>query len=449
MLGVVLIVSASAIAVATVAGRVAHVRAEHARWQAIANTLGLRYGRHGWQGGWAITGEVDGLSVVIGTEVRHAGRGLQTLTRLTLDASEHMPLGLVVGDEHYWYGYEPHGSPGIRVGSRAFDSKIGLRGDPLEVTALFNEPTRVLLLRCISRFRVHIERGQIIFERAGSHHLDAALLEEGLELMRRVASALSLSRLQQRLAHSAMHDSSPAVRRRNLHLLISHFPSTEATLQACEHAAFIEVRPELRLPGAMALGRRGWPVVAQLGSALTVSVELRERAARHLLRTHPERAAPVLETFLESRSGLLQRAAIDGLAQRGQPMAPERLLDLLEGADDETVICIARALGQAGDTRAEPRLLTLLEQPSRQSAALQALAHVGTADSLPALQPLARRGEHRNLARQALFRIRSRLGVAGAGALSLARDETAPEGALSLSDEQGERGQLAIAEEES
>jgi HEAT repeat protein len=83
----------------------------------------------------------------------------------------------------------------------------------------------------------------------------------------------------------------------------------------------------------------------------------------------------------------VRAAAITALSQIGTDSAVRALAIGLDDDDDFIAAAAAKALGRAGDVRAEGKLLEMLgsESPRRAAAAAEALGAIGSVDAAPAL----------------------------------------------------------------
>jgi hypothetical protein len=195
----------------------------------------------------------------------------------------------------------------------------------------------------------------------------------------------------------------------------------------------------------------------------------------------PKPPPPEVPDALEERAQRAQREArLRALLESGTPESVPLLIELFDVFEREDKLSIIRALGRVGGELAvstllqwlaletplrracfvalvaigpradtEAGLLQLLEQPDRgyHQEVIGALARVGLARSIVALEPftrgLFRRRDLRQAAVEALAALRARVTVAPDGALSVAPDT--PGGGLTLGDWPG---RLSVRSEE-
>jgi hypothetical protein len=319
----------------------------------------------------------------------------------------------------------------ILTGDRYFDEQVEIGGSELVALAVLDRRTRQLVLNDVVGCGATIDNGGIFFLKHGLSDVEAAV-PQLLKLARRLV--LDEHETATRLARNAATDTSAEVRLRNLSLLQQHFRGSEelrsANLQALAGTG------ELRLSAAIDMGREGLDTVCKIALSEREQSRLRVRAVEHLTETAlAEQAAPVLIKLIDIGATEVSRAAIAGLGELRHSAAFEQLVDRLVDADTGTAVVIAGALARIEAAAAEPILIRLLTQESRQvrSAAVNALADIGTRAAVEPLLALTDVLIPSGLSREAeraIARIQSRLPEAARGELSLA-ELSAQDGALS------------------
>lgn len=409
-------------------------------WEEVAGWLRLNY-RPARFGAGEVAGQLDGLPVRVRCygvgALGLAGRGTCVVVDLRDQVPEHLvirPLGvrMRLPGAQWW--------PAFATGDSCFDASISLSGDEIRCTALANHRIRAQLLEFVRRREwVALADGRLVCMVEGL--LEAASL---CQLVRRV---LELSRLLTRsaadvpatLSDSAQRDSSCAVRRRSLELLVRDFASTaptERALDACLH----DPDPVIRGRAARELGPAGKEAhvrmlrdcaapAAQRVAALDALATL---APRVELILHVERAIRSAEPALWATAAHI--AAALELRECIPPLGRRAVV-----ADDHTAAQIASALGDLGDRLAQPWLVQLLRREGRAGlAAARALGVVGTLQAIEPLLDLAhglfRERALKFTARQSIEAVRARHGAEPAR-LSLVEPQRL-RGALSLSAEQ-------------
>jgi hypothetical protein len=239
-----------------------------------------------------------------------------------------------------------------------------------------------------------------------------------------VARGLSMAPVDaaEALAGSVQADPDPEWRLRTLEVLLKHFPDTEAAREAAQ-TAMASDDPRVRLAGAVASPEFEWLtrfVAGQQGC----NGELRASALRHAVRAFPlADHSGLLVVALQSGVEALQVAAAGLAAASPHAARFERLLE-------------AAAPGSC-EARSESRLVQMLGSYNEGTrlAAVRALEEVGSRNAVEPLRALFKGGSPnagvRRAAREAVWRIQSRLGVGGAGGLSIVPAERL-HGALSL-----------------
>jgi HEAT repeat protein len=256
--------------------------------------------------------------------------------------------------------------------------------------------------------------------------------------------------VQQCLADNA-RDDEPPLRVRHLAALAEAFPDDALTLGACRRA-LEDADPATRLVGARALGREGAPTLVAMASdeSLEASRRVEALAAWEVLPPTPDEARALLDALLAGTHSDVRLAAIRAAGHLRCAAVLPALLRLAGRARNEHVRELAVAFEEMGDEAAESVLVDLLVAGGEAvpPEVLRALGSLGSAASVEPLLPLATElivpRAVKRAAREALRAIRSRLGTADVGRLSLV-DLDDDAGALSLPD--GASGDVSLAPE--
>lgn len=172
---------------------------------------------------------------------------------------------------------------------------------------------------------------------------------------------------------------------------------------------------------------------------------LRQRALRFLIREFPRsRVLPLLERAVREGPDTVRYVALRQLAHLRHRPAIAWMTALAENPERETVLAGCEALAQLGpDPRSEGLLVAFLgrSDPLVQKAAVEALAQVGTVASASALAALLEGTTSRELRLSAgttLQLVEARGGTSALGALSLAEGQDP--GRLSITSGESEGG---------
>jgi hypothetical protein len=432
--------AAFALAIVTaliVGGRAEGWRATKAAWSKAARELGFDYSP-----GWlftsgTISGQFEGLSLEIAVE-----SGEDSSTHFSIDGWGEWSPNLTIGPNRGWLALGSEGKH-ILLNDPAFDEEIKLLGDEEEVVALMDAETR----QAIRTFIAHGGRmswGQLTLRRNAVLKESGEIVEQARSLMH---LALRLNRrapVRQSLLANVQTDGVPAVRARNLQLLVDKFGNSEEAKRAVE-AAFGDRDPYVRLLGASSeRGERGMASFQAIAADLRAPVDVRVMAIERLVSLFKyESAKTLVARALAAPERPLNRVAVVACGAAGDASQLDRICALATIGDAALTEDVATALGKLGDKRAEATLVGLLghETTAVRIAAAAALGLVGSVD---AVEPLFLLGKGllgnpklREVSRDAICRIQSRLGDAEAGRVSLASvDEAA--GAVSLSAGGGE-----------
>jgi hypothetical protein len=431
-----------------------------AAWSQAAVELGLTVEMRGVFGVGVMRGVMDGAPITVDEASAWQGRQDVIITRVQIEGSGHWPRGVSIASASSYLERRvgsAHG-PVIDTGDPLFDMELRVRGLPGAALAMLDRTAR---LAALTRMRVlgpgwalltpeTSDENVIRLERRG-RVLDTGQLVDAVRGLRQMAAAMSLGdrTIAQALAEHAADDIVP-LRRRNLALLVELFePGGAVVRHACAHG-LADTDVDVRLIAASVLRVEAGPVLDAILFDETESAKRRIEALHLRLRTRIQDVAPVLMRALESPCGPLRLEAIAAIRMRHWTPARERLVELAKDADTAEAVAIARALAAIGDASTEPILLRWLasEEVELRLAAVHALARVGTAASVENLLALADglllRPSLRVAARDALRAVRSRLGPADAGRLSLVELEDEA-GALSVTDDAA--GNLSIGGE--
>ncbi len=416
----------------------------HREWKAAAKELGLEI--TGFLMFQEMRGEIDGF------RVRIRPRGKHGHVHIEVDGLGAIPHALSLGAENIFT--RSLDGEDIQTGHPAFDYRARIFGKPEEAVALLDPVARELVLREVVDEGARVDGGKVTLVHRG--------ISGAPDLVRRLVAlgkrlSIPPGEVPGRLAKNAAQDALSSVRLRNLTLLQERFPALSETREA-SRAALASDQPNLRLAAARFLGAEGLDAAEALALSPEVEADLRRQALQHFFRHADEgRAVKVLEQLAAAASPAeLLPALVEAAGRLRHVPTLERLLAQADGLGDEAAASLAGAVAGAGDAAAEEGLLRLLAREAAEvrAAAARALGQVGSVRAVEPLLALTTgllaSPSVKQAAREAVARIQSRLGdvEAGrlslavpsgdAGALSLAGDETAPGGGLSLAGIAGE-----------
>lgn len=329
-----------------------------------------------------LTGVVRGFTVVLAEEKV----GLRAVSRITVSHLGAIPPSLEVRAETVRSRIDAAlGERDAATGDDDFDAAVFLRGDAEAIAAIFTAAARVEARRLVGAGgRVH--SGRVEREEPGRAAPFLRLLAATQEVLTLAGLVVAPSNPVGRLLANARKDPLPAVRRRNLELLVERHGGSHETDTALRRALH-DFDPGLSLWAALRLGEDG--------------------------------RATLRELVADSRTpGAVAVGAAAALARVGDDVARDRLVAALADGDGDVRLAAADALGEVGTTAAVTPLRAAIAGHPLDLALRRAAA-------------------------TAIDAIQARATGAAPGQLSLAGGEA---GALSLADEAG-RGAVAVVGE--
>lgn len=372
------------------------------RWRdlAVAHGLALTPGRD-WHPP-EITGHVDGLGVrvsVVGTGSSRATRWEATGAATKLRAApEEAFLNLFA-------------SMDLQVGDPAFDNEVRIDGDPTDLLARLDAPTRALLLRFIRAGGVLFDDAAVLS--APGVASEPAVLEVALREVLTVARALreSIGDPVVRLGVVASTDPLPAVRAAAFARLLSahrEHPSTE------EAAAALRDDPDHDLSATARLALGDVALAQELALREGASVALRLAALSLVASATPRDLADALRATSSSRDASVACAGLRQLALAIDSLEIDEVRELLEGVSTRyaaadprerneitlAALEVAEALSQGVDER---WLMARASEDDGEAAAWAArlLGGVGTVQAVASLRRVAETASMFDLRREA------------------------------------------------
>jgi hypothetical protein len=412
-------------------------------WKRAAQRLSLEFTPGHLGESDVISGGIRGFGVTISNQHRQRTR-IVVDTRRSIPDSVRLRRSLLFAD----FSLDEL----LLTGDGQFDRVMSPRGRPIDVMPQLDKDTRKLLVDIMLRHNFTISEGLIVFEYPAVLRMEKQLESITHDLLR-VASALTVRELPDKLRSNALDAAEPVLfRRRNLELLIAHHPRSAQTFAACASALSSD-DPEERLIGAMGLESEpdGLEATRAIAEDQAIGAALRTRALQHLVvflddaslervlramaRTHDEHVLARIAVAVRER----RIRALSGL-----------LVDMLVDATPPALaIVVAQALaviGVRGEARIERALLELCahDHPEVKRSAAAALGRVGTLASVEPLIVLTKTllGDHtlKRIAKESVREIQSEHPRGEAGVLSLADGD----GRLSVAQA---NGSLALSEE--
>ncbi|MCB9654011.1 MAG: HEAT repeat domain-containing protein [Deltaproteobacteria bacterium] len=329
----------------------------------------------------------------------------------------------------------------VVTGHREFDDRIARRAVDGASVAAFRQSVRLALLRLGREHSVIVRDGSVTVRTPATRMSDASLsrlVRQAIEVAESLADHEgSEGTEQQHLLHNVLFDASSGARKRSLELLLARHPRSYEARLALERATE-DTNAHVRLAAARRLGERGLSIARAIVGWEGESASARVLAFELLAARLDDRAvAPLVDQALESRCPALISAAISRVRKLREVSRLDALVKLAKRASPPVAAAAIRVIGELGDRRFEAALLTLLEnQPiAIASAAIQALARIGSGVSISPLSRLAKTTDDQTAlalegaALDALKRIQAREGFT-AGRVALI-DEDSASGRLS------------------
>ncbi len=397
-----------------------------------------------------------GLQTKIGgTHAGMVGASLVTLSRkeegvllVEVESRGAIPPGFAC----YSIGHTnppPHGARWLS-GDKAFDKEIVLGGRKAPTIAVLTKDARrnLSLLRgrlngayfsvCDGRMTARITapaHGEWVASEMVQYMVEAV---EALTLEENAIPAAILARTAE--------FSSRVFRKISIEALFQDFPNHEASSLA-QQQALVDPSPEIKLLAASRLGHENIALLSNLARTSTVAEEDRIRALETLesVADAGRRRAVLLDILKTTTKPILFSLAARTAANDHIEDAIPFLVRALEFEAPQSVSAAAYALGELaeiGDNATEKALIKALshEEGSVRHSVVESLGLIGSRLSIVPLIELTK-GILRNkdlglAAEDALRRIRTRIGPAEGGRLSVVDSSTA--GELSLNTQEGD-----------
>ena len=327
----------------------------------------------------------------------------------------------------------------FEFGDRAFDTVVKVAGPEDTARAALGPKAREAV-RALMEMEpsVKLEDGALVLEKAAQLDQVSKILPT-VQAMLRAAAELRVTGVPEGLARNVREDAAALARLRDLEMLVLHHAGHPSALEA-GRAALADSDAEVRLAAARALG--GDEEREAIDQMLRKPEELPNEVAVAALKRMMEIAEyqqvqPRVAQLLQSTAPRVLCAAMILAAHGRDQTTTTRLCELTESTILEIAKTAATALGELGDLRGQPALLKMLghEDGDVRHAAVAALGKIGDIRAVEPLLPLADGvlpGALRDAAKEAVRRIQSRLGEAGAGRLSVAQVDEAAAAGLSV-----------------
>lgn len=170
-----------------------HWKKVDAAWGSAAATLGLEHFSGGAFGKRQLSGELEGLRVLVDRHVRRAGKNSKAFTRYRVDYPRPLGIGLQLKREGMLFGFARMlGAQDIQVGDGAFDAEVVVKGsDPRRVIEFLTPARRLRILRLLNALAgCEINDAGIVWSCPGTE-TDAGRLAGHLRRLVRLAGHLS------------------------------------------------------------------------------------------------------------------------------------------------------------------------------------------------------------------------------------------------------------------
>lgn len=390
-------------------------RAKEAKqaWQAAASSLGISFVDGGMFGTKnKLLGHVEGFDVEVWVFSRGSGKSRTTYTGFR---TMGIPTTMKLGSEGFWSSMgRALGITDVEVGETMFDEAIKVSGQPGEVRALLDHPTREFVYRAVKSYGVSVDRA--VYCEARGTVTDTGRIIDIVETQVKLAQALSQDPSRERLLQNAMGADVDQVRINCL----SHLVRTQ----------------------------KGWPELieacAQLLHDEKDSLHVRAAALKAL---HELDATIDDLSTLSSEPTPLGPVAIEAMLDRGDRPTREQTAALLAGSGAEVVLGCRAARHLGGFEEEMIARLSDDLSPHALTALATVLGQVGSTRAVEALMPLTKGlltdGAVKDAARTAIAAIQERAGGNRGG---LAMAEETGEGKLSVAQGTGQLSNLADGE---
>lgn len=356
----------------------------------VAEKLGLQYSEGGPVQEGEMTGEANGVPLVIEVDIRGGIR----FTRVSAGRGSRIPEDVVMGVRG---SVSAHVGPLpkdliVTIGDPTFDRDIVVLGKRSVVLALLADKPRGEIRYCLKTHSALVRRGEVVVELPGVC-TNVEKLQAAMHNLSRVAAALQLedSNVAERLKSQVSQDGIANVRKKNLEQLVQEFSGTaEAT--AALNAAAEDPDADLRLLAAKHLGQDGVGHIQSVLESNQSSSAQRIEALELLVSSVPDsEAGPILLNALTIRDDQVRAFAVRELGAMRYEHALREFKQLLPAASPTVATAIMRAAGQLGGPEAEALLLSVLgvKPPAVQRMAALMLAEIASEGAIVALNDLA------------------------------------------------------------
>jgi len=418
-----------------VAGIIISAASNRSRWEKIGNELGLRTGGIFED---ELTGSIEGFPIRVKEHkesievILHGRNAFPNSIRLN---GEGVLRNMLSGTD-------------IEIGCPRFDARTHVSSysnqSETMTAALLDAQTRNGVSRVVVSGGAKVQGGEISI----NTKLDVDQVASVVQSFVRLAQHLRMekSEIPARLAANALQDPVAAVQLHNLSLLLQFYGNKREAVETCRRVLQFP-EPAMRLVAAIHLGQEGIPLVRKIARSRRASADVRVKALRHLLSNdEPARVIEIATDLLEDQPPMVRRVAIQCLGRLQHAPSLDALTSLFDNTSDAaTALEVITALRRIGDPAAEGALMRALGRRSDRvkTAAIEALAELGTVRAVEPLHALAGKRKFKRIARAAIDAIQSRLGKVEAGRLSLA-PTIDPEGGLSVVGDPEKAGGLSL-----
>ena len=300
---------------------------ERRAWAALGQAFGFDVDFGGLSPSDVLRGDFEGYKVQVVCAISQTARWRgEWSMRYVLDSDGRVPEALT---------FEPSGAirpsrGGRRSGDFAFDGRVLCAGPRLMLGTVLDHDTRAQLLELVGRRNGVVRKGLLELEQRGRATSEAQI-RETLALLAAFARHLELaaSRGLTALLETARFDPYAGVRCRAMELLAGYYANHESA-KAVLRDALHDRAMEVRFCAAMNLKQEGLETLLELVDKGGLLPQYRVRALVRLAAKG--RGAKVEDALLEMLSANLDpavmSAAVDALARVGSLRAVERLLPL-------------------------------------------------------------------------------------------------------------------------
>ncbi len=427
---------------------------------AVSEEFGLTYSNGTLFKAAKSTGSTAGFPLTVDSYTVSTGKSSQTFTRIVLTGAGKLPRLLLEKEGIGSSIKKAFVGEDIQIGDDRFDETIVLRGSEDDAVIYLDEQTRDRAIAAIAA-GAKLKDGNIKLVRSG-------LVYEADKLVRMVSKVVDLASslhsgntsIQQRLMATATQDSSTSVRKAALKLLLRSYPDTPEAKKAA-HSGLDSRDPAIRLTAARALHE--WEVITKALLNTHVPMATRLSAAELIgSKSNSPNVAAALEEQLSRHDSdeTLQTEVLAAMFRMVYEPTTAQLAPYAAAKKAELREQVALHLRRLPGAKAEPLLISMLENEEEDSVLVRIAEALAQTGSIAAVEPLLKHtkgilnaGRVKDACRTAVKSIQERAGEVDGGRLSVVAAEggglavASEEGALGIASDAGHVDESVAAEQ--